>query len=367
MTAIFEETIFKNKDTKRFYASQVPISRLGGLFLKDASNLRDKRKGGLIEKRRVSFLPKTVRSLLSIKNGIGVQRTLLNNEGRSKKLWLKPTLNHGSHVGHKTAKLLTSRAWVPPIGVYLVGNRDKVAAIDSHLTLEGAAKGLYLAAAILRRGGHVLVIDTRVEASSLPNLIEISNYRIPVSLSFSGSHWVGGSLTNWDSISVMIRRCAQISDQFDTLITRNRIHIPRYEKMRHAFPGFIKSNHLFQKTGGSLFTLAGKGENLLNFHDAQLRFKRRPDLLWILNPNENRHIIEEAERLSIPTVGMVDSNTDLSNITVAIPVNTDSLLWPGKVTTILLSLSKCLAPLELSQRSGGPDLIRRPIRYQNSL
>jgi small subunit ribosomal protein S2 len=344
MTAIFEETIFKNKDTKRFYASQVPISRLGGLFLKDASNLRDKRKGGLIEKRRVSFLPKTVRSLLSIKNGIGVQRTLLNNEGRSKKLWLKPTLNHGSHVGHKTAKLLTSRAWVPPIGVYLVGNRDKVAAIDSHLTLEGAAKGLYLAAAILRRGGHVLVIDTRVEASSLPNLIEISNYRIPVSLSFSGSHWVGGSLT-----------------------TRNRIHIPRYEKMRHAFPGFIKSNHLFQKTGGSLFTLAGKGENLLNFHDAQLRFKRRPDLLWILNPNENRHIIEEAERLSIPTVGMVDSNTDLSNITVAIPVNTDSLLWPGKVTTILLSLSKCLAPLELSQRSGGPDLIRRPIRYQNSL
>jgi small subunit ribosomal protein S2 len=137
--------------------------------------------------------------------------------------------------------------------------------------------------------------------------------------------------------------------------------------MRHAFPGFIKSNHLFQKTGGSLFTLAGKGENLLNFHDAQLRFKRRPDLLWILNPNENRHIIEEAERLSIPTVGMVNSNTDLSGITVTIPANTDSSFWPSKVITILLTLSKCLTPLEFLQRSGKLNLGRRVTHYRNSL
>ena len=350
MMAIFEKATFKNKGIKRFYTSQVLTNCLEGLFFKDATNLCRRRKKGLAEKRRFSFLPETDRSLLFIKNGMGIEEPSLTNQGTPKNLWLKSVLNHGSHVGHKPVKLLVSRTWLPPIGIYLMGNRNRVAAINSHLTLEGIAKGLYLAAAILRRGGHVLIIDTRVEASLLPGLVEENNYRIPVSLSFSGSRWMGGSLTNWDSISVMIRRCAQISDQFDALITRNRIHVPRYEKMRHAFPGFIKSNHPFQRTEGSLFALAREGEDSLDFYEAQLRFKRRPDLLWILNPNENRHIIKEAERLSIPTVGMVDSNTDLSDITVTIPVSTNSLFWPGKLITILLTLSRCLTPLKSSQR-----------------
>ena len=355
MIAIFKKATSKNKRIRQFCTSQVLTNCLERLFSKDASNLRRRHKRDLVEKRRFSFLSKTARSLLLIKNGMGIQEPSLTNERGHKNLWLKSVLNHGSHLGHKPVKLLVSRTWLSPIGIYLIGSRNRVAAINSHLTLEGATKGLYLAAAILRRGGHVLIIDTRAEASLLPGLIEENNYRIPVSLSFSGSRWMGGSLTNWNSISVMIRRCAQISYQFDALITRNRIHVPRYEKMRHAFPGFIKSNHPRQRTGGLLFDLTGEGKDLLNFYEAQLRFKRRPDLLWILNPNENRHIIREAERLSIPTVGMIDSNTDLSDITVTIPVNTNSSFWPGKLITILLTLSKCLIPLESSQRPGRPN------------
>ena len=240
--------------------------------------------------------------------------SLLNKE--SKNLWLKAFLKDGSHMGHKPLKLPISRLWYPHIGNFIMGDRNTVALMSSPLTLKQAIKGLYLSATVLRRQGHILIIDTRGETSSLSGLVKSSNNKISTALSFSGSRWMGGSLTNWDSISIMVRRCAQISKQFDGFLANNRIHIPRYEKMREAYPGFIRKS---------------------------LCFKRRPDLLWVLNSTENRHIIQEANRLNIPTIGLVDSNTDLSNITVPIPINTNTLYQSNKLITTLLNLCNSLS------------------------
>ena len=207
--------------------------------------------------RNFSFSVKMIRSFESSKNRMearwrcsshamnnaGAQRMLSKDEV-PQNLWLTSIFNYGGHLGHKSTRVPVSRVWFPSMGDYLVGSRNKVAVINSHLALERVAKGLYLSATVLRRKGHILVIDTRGEASPLPNLIENSNHNIPSSISFSGPRWVGGTLTNWASISVMVRRCAQISKQFDGIITQNRTHIPRYEKMRNAFPGFIKTSSL---------------------------------------------------------------------------------------------------------------------------
>lgn len=235
---------------------------------------------------------------------------------KSKNLWLKTLLKDGGHMGHKPLKLPISRLWYPHMGNFIIGDRNMVALFNSPLTLKQAIKGLYLSATVLRRQGRILIIDTRGETSSLSGLVKSSNDKIPTALSFSGSRWMGGSLTNWDSISVMVRRCAQISKQFDGFLAQNRIHIPRYEKMREAYPGFIKTS---------------------------LCFKRRPDLLWVINSTENRHIIQEADRLNIPTIGLVDSNTNLSNITVPIPINTNTLFQSNKLITTLLTLSNSLS------------------------
>lgn len=242
---------------------------------------------------------------------------------RGSPLWLKPCLKHGGHIGHKPLDLPTSRLWDPRAPTFLIGDRNRVAVVNSHLTLEGAAKGLYLSAAVLRRRGHILIIDTRGEASPLANLVESSNHFIPASLSFSGSRWMGGSLTNWDSISGMVRRCAHISREFDAFLTENRIHIPRYERMRQAYPGFVKV----------------VSPAVFNSSEIRLRFKRRPDLLWLVNPNDNRHIVQEAERLGIPTIGVMDSNTNPSNITIPIPVNPNTSFWSNKLIKTLLALS----------------------------
>ena len=244
-------------------------------------------------------------------SSMALKKPSLSNK-KSQNLWLKTFLKDGGHMGHKPLKLPISRLWHPHIGNFIIGDRNMVALINSPLTLKQAIKGLYLSAAVLRRQGHILIIDTRGETSSLPGLVKSSNDKIPTTLSFSGSRWMGGSLTNWDSISIMVRRYAQISKQFDGFLAHNRIHIPRYEKMREAYPGFIKTS---------------------------LCFKRRPDLLWLINPTENRHIIQEANRLNIPTIALVDSNTDLSNISISIPINTNTLFQSNKLITTLLTLS----------------------------
>jgi len=235
---------------------------------------------------------------------------------------LKDLFKSGGHVGHRPLKLPLSRFWYPPTSRYLIGDRNKMGIINPIVTTEQTAKGLYMAASILSKKGHILVIDTRGEISPLTSLLENNSNKIPSLLSFSGDRWLGGTLTNWDSISKMIRRCAQISKKFDKFLTENRIHLPRYEKMRQAYPGFLK----------------------IQRREINLRLKGRPDLLLIINPNENRHIVEEAKRLSIPVVGFVDSNTDSTHLTVAIPINGNCAIWSNNFITTLINLTTCLSP-----------------------
>lgn len=256
----------------------------------------------------------------------GRQNLLLKS--KSALLWLKRLIQFSGHLGHRPLKLSLSRICYPAAFSLLIGQRGRGAVINPSITLEQTARGLFLGASVLRRKGKILIIDTRGEISPMGSLIERYNKRIPTSLSFSGNHWVGGSLTNWSSISEMIGRSAQISRQFEAFLETNRIHIPRYEKIKQAYPGFLyeMESILHSNTSGT-----------------RLRLTRQPDLLFLINPNENRHVIEEARTLKIPVVALVDSNTDLSYITVPIPINYNSLLWSNAIVNILIDLATSLS------------------------
>lgn len=242
-------------------------------------------------------------------------------ESRFNLFWYKRLVQSGGHIGHRPLKLSLSRVCYPAISSSLIGERGDGAVINPSITLEQTAKGLFLAASVLRQNGHILVIDTRGETSPTKGLIENCNRKIPPFLSFSGNRWVGGSLTNWGSISQMIRRSAQISHRFEAFLKANRIHLPRYDKIRQAYPGFLAS---------------GRG-------GVQLRLTGQPDLLVVVNPNENRHVVEEAKTLKIPVVALVDSNTNLSHITVPIPVNPNPMLWSNHIVTTLIDVATSLS------------------------
>ena len=259
-------------------------------------------------------------------------------ESRFALFWLKRLIQSGGHVGHRPLNLSLSRVRYPAMSNSLIGERGQGAVTNASLTLQQTAKGLYLAASVLRQRGHILVVDTRGEISPTNGLIESCKREISSSLSFSGNRWVGGSLTNWGSTSKMISRFAQISSRFEAFLKANRIHSPRYEKTKQAYPGFLMLK------GGRL----------------QLRLTRQPDLLFIINPNENRHVIEEARMLKIPVVALVDSNTQLSHVTVPIPVNPNPTLWSNQIVRILIDLATSLSssPRGLS-RSSSPQALSR--------
>ena len=228
----------------------------------------------------------------------------------SKRKQLGPSLvKKGGHIGHTVPSMLQPRSKYPLSSQLLLGRREKLDLISPFSSGHQASYALHLIARVLRRGGHVLVIDTRGEASCLHRFVETQARSLPSSISFAGQRWVGGTLTNWSNISKIVRRCAEVSNQFDSFLVSNRLNLPRYEKMIRAYPGLLQP----------LPTAT---------HKRRVKLTGCPDLILVINPTENRGIVRESEKLGIPIVGLVSCNDSLDGITVPVLVNPTSLFWP---------------------------------------
>ena len=228
----------------------------------------------------------------------------------------------GGHIGHNAASTLQRRLRHPLSSQLLLGKRGRGDIACPSISVDQAARGLHLIARVLQHGGHVLLLDTRGETSPLQRFMEAQASFLPPSLSFGGQHWVGGTLTNWNTISKTVFRCAQISNQFDTFLMSNRVHLPRYEKMRKSYLGFLQ--HYRNKRNHSV----ENRQIVKSSYMDDVKLTGYPDLLLVINPAENRQIIKESERLGIPVVGVVDSNDNLRGITVPVLINPGSLLQP---------------------------------------
>lgn len=226
------------------------------------------------------------------------------------------------HIGHNAAPTLQPRIRHPLSSQLLLGKRGRGGMGCPSVSVDQAARGLHLIAKVLQHGGHVLLLDTRGGGSPLQRFMEARASFLPPSLSFGGQHWVGGTLTNWSTISKMVSRCAQISNQFDTFLMSNRVHLPRYEKMRKSYLGFLQ--HHRNKANHSV----GNKQMAKSSYMDDVKVTGCPDLLLVINPAENRQIIKESERLGIPVVGVVDSSDNLRGITVPVLINPGSLLQP---------------------------------------
>lgn len=241
-------------------------------------------------------------------------------------------VKRGGHIGHSVSSILQSRSKYPLSSQLLLGRRERLDLICPSSSAHQAAYGLYLIARVLRQGGHLLLIDTRGEASCLHRFIEAQGRSLPSSISFVGQHWVGGTLTNWSNISKVIRRCAEISNQFDSFLVSNRLHLPRYEKMMRSYPGLLQ-------TLSTASQLTPKTTNTPMIGRSRVKLTGCPDLLLVINPAENRSIIRESKILGIPIVGVVASNDSLDGITAPVPANPTSLLWPDSFGIYAIQLA----------------------------
>ena len=275
-------------------------------------------------------------------------------------------IKKAGHVGHTAKVTLQPRLRHPISSRFLLGKRGRGDIGCPYLSADQAAEGLYVIGRVIQHGGHVLLIDTRGEASAFCRLMEGQENFLPSSISFAGQHWVGGTLTNWDSISKMVHRCGQISNKFDNFLVSNRVHLSRYEKMRRSYLGLMQTPNAAMTSCNDVLPVQKKLKNAprvvsvnTNYNQSKIgkgsvensrshsssvgkggvKLIQSPDLLVVINPAENKHIIKEAERLGIPVVGLVDSNDTFHGITVPLSINTGSLLCPDSFAILAVKLA----------------------------
>lgn len=239
---------------------------------------------------------------------------------------LNRMVDQGTHWGHKPLRNSWKRLSYPEMSDAFLGKRKGIQIIDPVKTLQATNRGLYFAALVLKNRGRILVADTRDEFSPVNYSFISKTPGESVPFSGSGKRWIAGTLTNWKTISPRISEYGHISTMFQENVEKLRVHSPRFVKMKNAFPGFIDINGL--KTNVS--------------NRPKLKFQKRPDLVIVCQPEENRTLIRESYRLKIPVLAFVDSNSSLDYITYPIPVNTENYNWIYYCLNLLVRLAKSL-------------------------
>jgi small subunit ribosomal protein S2 len=238
------------------------------------------------------------------------------------------SLNKGINFGHKSIKLSKSSFWHPLMPNYFLGIRENSSILNTQQTLKCLLRAFHVLALILKRKGRILIINTNPEffrlcsnlsqltlvgqSKSLTKLnldsfeIEKTNYqehlKTPL-ISYVSFKWIGGTLTNWKQISKSVLTYAKFSERCENFVLKNNIDFPKFNRVKKCFQGL-----LYRKN-----------------HKMLLGFNEKPDLVFLINPNENQIILNEAEKLNIPVIAFTESSTNPKLITYPIPINNYSI------------------------------------------
>lgn len=200
---------------------------------------------------------------------------------------MRQLLEAGIHYGHHT------RRWNPKMSPYLFGVRNGIHIID----LEQTVPMLYHAMEAVRNcvaaGGRILFVGTKPQASE-----KIKEAAKKCGQYYINHRWLGGTLTNWKTVNQSIKRLKELEEKLGAgvagLTKKEGLDLEReYTKIELALGGIAEMGGL-------------------------------PDMLFVIDTNKEAIAIQEARRLGIPVIGILDSNSDPFGISFPIPGNDDA-------------------------------------------
>ncbi|WP_322888982.1 MULTISPECIES: 30S ribosomal protein S2 [unclassified Yoonia] len=200
---------------------------------------------------------------------------------------MRQLLEAGVHFGHQTAR------WNPKMGQYIYGSRNGIHIMDLTQTVPMLDRALQVIRDTVAKGGRVLFVGTKRQAQT--PIMEAAEK----SAQFYMNHrWLGGTLTNWQTVSQSISRLKAIDEAsangFAGLTKKERLGMEREQAKLQASLGGIR------EMGGV------------------------PDLLFVIDVNKEDLAIAEANKLGIPVVAVVDTNCSPAGIDYVIPGNDDA-------------------------------------------
>jgi small subunit ribosomal protein S2 len=200
---------------------------------------------------------------------------------------MRQLLEAGVHFGHQTHR------WNPKMAPYIFGARNNVHIIHQSQTVPLLHQALKAITDTVAGGGRVLFVGTKRQASEL-----VADAAQRCAQYYVNSRWLGGMLTNWKTISNSIARLRKLDEllagEAQGFTKKERLNLERErEKLNRALGGI--------KDMGST-----------------------PDLIFVIDTNKEAIAIQEAKRLGIPVVAIVDSNCDPDKIDYPVPGNDDA-------------------------------------------
>jgi len=200
---------------------------------------------------------------------------------------MRQLLEAGSHFGHQAHR------WNPKMQSYIFGTRNNIHIIDLAQTVPALAQALQAVSDTVAKGGRVLFVGTKRQAADT-----IADAAKRSAQYYVNSRWLGGTLTNWKTISGSIQRLRKVDETLagggQGLTKKERLMLSREKDKLEKALGGIKD------MGGV------------------------PDLLFVIDTNKEDIAIKEAQRLNIPVAAIVDTNSDPAGITYVVPGNDDA-------------------------------------------
>ena len=201
---------------------------------------------------------------------------------------MRQLLEAGVHFGHHT------RRWNPKMQPYLFGVRNGVHIINLEHTVPLLYRALEAIREVVAGGGRVLFVGTKRQAQD-----KIADAATRSGQYFVNHRWLGGMLTNWKTISQSIKRLKDMDEQ-----------------LGQPESGFTKKELLqLQRERDKLERALGGIRDMGGL----------PDILFIIDTNKESIAVQEANKLGIPVIAVIDSNSDPDGIAFPIPGNDDAL------------------------------------------
>jgi len=226
---------------------------------------------------------------------------------------MRDMLKAGVHFGHQTCH------WNPKMGPYIYGARNKIHIINLESTLPMLEDALNFMGSVASKKGRILFVGTKPAAQAI-----IREQALRCHMPYVDHRWLGGMLTNYKTIRQSIKRLKELENMFE----RNAFG----RLTKKEILGLTRDKAKLERSLGGIKNMGGL-----------------PDALFVIDVGHEKIAVAEANRLSIPVIGIVDTNNDPKGISYVIPGNDDSIRSIDLYT-------RCTADTILDARSANPQM-----------
>ena len=201
---------------------------------------------------------------------------------------MRQLLESGAHFGHRKQR------WNPKMSQYIYGSRNDIHIIDLTQTVPLLHQALVALRDVAAGGGRILFVGTKRQASE-----PVAAAAKRCAQYYVNHRWLGGTLTNWQTISGSIKRMRSIEE---TLSSAQSSGLKKKELL-----GLLRERDKLDLSLGGIKEMGGL-----------------PNMLFVIDTNKEQIAVAEAQKLGIPVVAILDSNSNPDGIAYPIPGNDDA-------------------------------------------